>query len=280
MLAKRIPSILPRLGFEEALEVTKIYSIAGEIKEENPIILNRPFRMPNHNISNSALVGGGSIPKPGEISLAHYGVLFLDELPQYNKSTINLLRGPMEDKKLTISRVSSKVTYPCSFMLVASMNPCPCGYYGSENKECNCSTGDINKYMGKISGPILDRMDIQIEIQAIKYSKIEQENVENSNEIRQRVSKARQIQNDRYKNENIFSNSELTSRLINKYCELDKESKQLLENAFNKLGLSARAYDKILKVARSIADLEGKELINKKHIAEAIQYRSLDRKYF
>lgn len=279
MLARRLPTILPSLNFEEALEITKIHSVVGEIKSEEAIVLNRPFRAPHHNISVSALIGGGSIPKPGEISLAHYGVLFLDELPQYNRNTINLLRTSMEDKEVTISRVNSTVTYPSSFMLVASMNPCPCGYYGSENKECNCSINEINKYMGRISGPLLDRIDIQVEIQAVKYNKLEQEEVESSEIIRQRVNNARTIQNKRYKDENIFSNSELTPKLIEKYCKIDNDSKQLLKNVFNKLNLSARAYSKILKVARTIADLEGEEGIYKKHISEAIQYRNLDRKY-
>lgn len=281
MIAKRIPSILPDLSFEEALEITKIHSIAGTLKEDVPIIINRPFRSPHHTISAASLVGGGKMPKPGEISLAHYGVLFLDELPEFNGHTLEVLRGPLEDKTVTISRINGTLTYPCDFMLVASMNPCPCGYYGSQEKECTCTMQAITKYMGKISGPLLDRIDIQIEVTPVKYKKLENnEKEETSEQIKQRVNKARQIQRNRYKEEKIYSNSNLTPKLIEKYCKLDKESKSLLEIAFNKLGLSARAYGRILKVARTIADLENSEQIQKAHIAEAIGYRNLDKKYW
>ncbi len=281
MIAKRIPSILPDLSFEEALEITKIHSIAGILKEDIPIIINRPFRSPHHTISATSLVGGGRIPKPGEISLAHYGVLFLDELPEFNQHTLEVMRGPLEDGIVTISRVNGSLTYPCNFMFVASMNPCPCGYYGSQDKECTCTMQAITKYMGKISGPLLDRIDIQIEVTPVKYEKLENSNKEETSEqIKERVNKAREIQRARYKEEKIYSNSSLTPKLIEKYCKLDSKSKNILEIAFNKLGLSARAYGRILKVARTIADLEGSKQITKSHIAEAIGYRNLDKKYW
>lgn len=281
MMARRIPTILPDLRFEEALETTKIHSIAGKIEKDKSIITTRPFRAPHHTISGVSLIGGGKIPKPGEISLAHNGVLFLDELPEFNKNTLEVLRGPLEDKIVTISRVNATLTYPCNFMFVASMNPCPCGFYGSKEKECTCTHVAISNYMGKISGPLLDRIDIQIEVTPVKYKNLEDnKNTESSEEIRQRVNKARLIQQKRYNAESIYSNSQLTPKLIEKYCKIDVDSKNLMELAFNKLGLSARAYGRILKVARTIADLENKENIEKKHIAEAIQYRSLDKKYW
>lgn len=281
MMARRIPSILPDLSFEEALEVTKIHSIAGTLPKEIPIITLRPYRAPHHTVSASSLVGGGRIPKPGEISLAHNGVLFLDELPEFTKSTLEVLRGPLEDRIITISRVNASLTYPCNFMFVASMNPCPCGFYGSKEKECTCTSQAIAKYMGKISGPLLDRIDIQIEVTPVKYQKLNSNSIsETSEQIRNRVNKARKIQIDRYKEHNIYSNSELTPKLIEQYCKLDENCKNILQNAFEKLGLSARAYARILKVARTIADLEQKENIEQNHVLEAIQYRSLDRKYW
>ena len=279
MMARRIPTILPKLSFEEALEVTKIHSVAGNISENSPLIINRPFRFPHHTISKTSLVGGGAIPKPGEISLAHYGVLFLDELPEFEKSTLEVLRGPLEDGKITISRVNATLTYPSKFMLVASMNPCPCGYYGSD-KECSCSNQAINKYLGKISGPLLDRLDIQVEVSSVKYKNLNSNTQEETSEqIRKRVEETRKIQLERYKECGIYSNSELTPKLIEKYCKLDEKSKIILEKAFNKLGLSARAYARILKVARTIADMDKSENIQSNHLLEAIQYRSLDKKY-
>ncbi len=281
MLARRIPSILPDLTFEEALEITKIHSIAGLLSKDVPILLARPFRSPHHTVTINSLIGGGKIPKPGEISLAHYGVLFLDELPEFNKNTLEVLRGPLEDREVTISRVNASLTYPCNFMFVASMNPCPCGFYGSHDKECTCTPEAISRYMGRISGPLLDRIDIQIEVTPVKYQKLESnEKIETSEEIKERVDKARKIQLERYKKHGIFSNSELTPHLSNIYCKLDLKSKEIVQNAFERLGLSARAYGRILKVARTIADLDEKEDIDARNILEAIQYRSLDRKYW
>ncbi len=281
MIARRIPSILPDISFEESLEITKIHSVAGLLKQDSPIITTRPFRSPHHTISATSMVGGGRIPKPGEISLAHYGVLFLDELPEFHKHTLEVLRGPLEDGNVTISRIGGSFTYPCDFMFVASMNPCPCGYYGSDQKECTCTPQAISKYIGKISGPLLDRIDIQIEVNPIYYEKLGDEiETENSQTIKERVNKARKIQLARYQTEKIYSNASLTPKLIQKYCKLDKPSKEILRIAFEKLGLSARAYTRILKVARTIADLEGEEYLNQNHIAEAIQYRNLDKKYW
>ena len=281
MLARRLPSILPELSFNEALEITKIYSIVGLTSKENPLILKRPFRSPHHTITSVSLVGGGKNPKPGEISLAHYGVLFLDELPEFNKNTLEVLRGPLEDRKVTISRLNASITYPCNFMLVASMNPCPCGYYGSKDKECCCKPDQIKKYRNKISGPLLDRIDLHIEVNGVKYKKLQSTKKEEDSEtIRKRVNKARKIQIIRYKKYNIYSNSELTPQLIEKFCKLNAECKKILEISFERLGLSARAYSRILKVARTIADLDESKDIQQKHLAEAIQYRSLDRKYW
>lgn len=281
MMARRIPSILPNLSFEEALETTKIHSVAGVLPKNTPLITIRPYRAPHHTISPVSLVGGGKIPKPGEISLAHNGVLFLDELPEFNKSTLEVLRGPLEDGIVTISRINATLSYPCNFMLVASMNPCPCGFYGSKEKECTCSPQAIQKYMGKISGPLLDRIDIQVEVIPVKYEKLQgTEKIETSVKIKERVNKARVIQQNRYKELEIHSNSQLTPNLIKKYCKLGEKEKQILKKAFETLGLSARAHDRILKVARTIADLDEKENIETSHITEAIQYRNLDKKYW
>ena len=278
MVSRRIPSILPDLSFDEALEVTKIHSIAGILPKEQPIVTKRPYRAPHHTVSKSSLIGGGKIPKPGEISLAHYGVLFLDELPEFKRETLEVLRGPLEDRTVTISRVSASLTYPCNFMLVASMNPCPCGYYGSKEKECTCSESQIAKYMSKISGPLLDRIDIQVKVNPVKYNKLSTEaEEETSEQIRKRVNNARKIQLERYRKFGIFSNAELTQSLINQYCNLDDKCQKIMENAFEKLKLSARAYTRILKVARTIADLANSNDIKAIHLADAINYRDLDR---
>ena len=279
--SRRLTTILPDLTFEEALEITKIHSIAGTLPANAPLITTRPFRAPHHTVSATSLVGGGRIPKPGEISLAHFGVLFLDELPEFNKYTLEVLRGPLEDREVTISRTNATNTYPANFMFIASMNPCPCGYYGVEGKNCTCTSQSIQKYMGKISGPLLDRIDICTEVSPVEYKKLNSDiEIETSATIKERVNKARKIQNIRYRENKIFSNSELTPKLIEKYCKLDEPSKLILENAFKKLNLSARAYGRILKVARTIADLDESKNISQKHIAEAIQYRSIDKKYW
>lgn len=280
MLARRIPTILPDLNFKEALEITKIHSIAGVLPVDSPLVTTRPFRSPHHTVSGVALTGGGRIPKPGEMSLAHHGVLFLDELPEFNRNTLEVMRGPLEDRQITVSRASCTLTYPCNFMFIASMNPCPCGYYGSKEKRCTCSEGQISKYMSKISGPLLDRIDIQIEVSPVKYDKLNSASeCETSETIKKRVNEARNIQRERYKTYGIFSNSELTPIMLEEFCKLDDEGKRILEQAFKKLGLSARAYGRILKVSRTIADLENSKNIKTEHICEAIQYRSLDKKY-
>ena len=281
MLAKRMPGILPPLTLSESLETTQIHSVAGLMRKEDALIAVRPFRAPHHTISDVALVGGGTNPKPGEISLAHNGVLFLDELPEFKRTVLEVLRQPMEERRVTISRAKLTIDYPAAFMLIAAMNPCPCGYYGSTEKKCSCRPDQIKKYINKISGPLLDRIDIHIEVNPIKYEKLNNnERSESSEIIRKRVNTARQKQMERYKEYNIFSNSELTPGMMEDFCKLNSYSKNLLENAFQKLNLSARAYGKILKVARTIADLENSEDILENHIAEAIQYRTLDRKYW
>lgn len=280
MIARRVPTILPDLTFEEALEATKIHSVAGMLDSNIGIVTKRPFRSPHYTITSNSMIGGGKIPKPGEISLAHNGVLFLDELPEFNRNTLEVLRGPLEDRYVTISRLYSKVIYPSNFMLIASMNPCPCGYYGSTEKECQCSKIAIEKYLNRISGPLLDRIDLHVEVKPVKYQKLNSnDRVESSRQVRERVNNARRIQYLRYRDLNIFANSELNPQMIEKYCVLNQECKKILELAFNKLGLSARAYSRILKVARTIADLDNKEDIAREHLLEAIQYRSLDRKY-
>lgn len=277
MMAKRIITILPELTIKEAMEITKIHSISGELKKDG-LITNRPFRMPHHTVPIRTIIGGGTIPKPGEISLAHFGVLFLDELPEFNRSILESLREPLENKEITINRLNGNYRFPCNFMFVASTNPCPCGYYGDEEKECECTPQEIHRYLNKISGPLLDRIDIQIEVKRPKFEKISsKEKIETSEEIRERVNKAREIQLVRYKKYGIHSNAELTTKMIAQFCSLDIKGEQLLQNAFEKLKLSVRAYERILKVARTIADLDGKANIEYKHIAEAIQYRSLDK---
>ena len=281
MLAQRMPSILPDRSFDEALEVTKIHSIAGLLPKDQPLILNRPFRSPHHTISSAGLSGGGSTPKPGELSLAHNGILFLDELPEFRRDSLEVLRQPLEDGNVTISRVNATLTYPCNIMLIASMNPCKCGYFGDSRRQCTCTPTQINRYRSRISGPLLDRIDIQVEVSNVDYEDLSStENSETSAEIKKRVNKTRKLQLERYKDYNIYSNSQLDAGMLKKFCPLGEEENAILRAAFDNLGLSARAHSRILKVARTIADLEGSENIKSEHIAEAIQYRSLDRKYF
>lgn len=279
MLAKRFPTILPDLTFAESIEITKIYSVAGLLQNKNALIHHRPFRSPHHTISASALTGGGRIPKPGEISLAHNGVLFLDELPEFQRSALEVMRQPMEDGKVTIARVSGTLTFPSDFMLVAAMNPCPCGYLGSGDK-CHCTVNEIAKYQSKISGPLLDRIDLMVEMPAVGYEDLQSTaSGESSTEIKKRVVKAHEIQLQRYKKEGIFFNAQLNAAQVEKYCVLGEAEQKLLKAAFSSMDLSARAYHKILKVARTAADLDGSEEITVRHLAEVLQYRSLDRKY-
>ncbi|MCX7987223.1 MAG: YifB family Mg chelatase-like AAA ATPase [Bacteroidales bacterium] len=279
MLAKRIPTILPPLTLEESLETTKIHSVAGKIGQNTSLITIRPFRSPHHTISDVALVGGGTFPQPGEISLAHNGVLFLDELPEFKRTVLEVMRQPLEDRIVSVSRAKFSVEYPASFMLVASMNPCPCGYYNHPEKECLCSPGIVQKYLNRISGPLLDRIDIHLEVVPVPFSKLSENlSTETSASIRQRVTEARKIQDNRFKDQKgIHCNAQMNSKLLRKYCVLDQTCQQMLKNAMEKLGLSARAYDRILKVSRTIADLDRSEVIKPAHLAEAIQYRSLDR---
>ena len=283
MIAKRLPSILPPMTFEEALETTKIHSVAGTLPEATPLITSRQFRSPHHTISDAALVGGGmGVARPGEISLAHHGVLFLDELPEFARNALEVLRQPLEDNHITISRTKLSLTFPCNFMLVASMNPCPCGNFGNPNAECNCSPVQIQRYMSKVSGPLLDRIDIHIEVAAVKYQELSSERRgEPSAEVRERVVRARNVQEERFaENRDVFKNADMSSKDIRAYCTLDSGGQELLKMAMNRLGLSARAYDKILKVSRTIADLAGEERIRPEHLSEAIQYRSLDRQFW
>ena len=279
MLAKRIPTIMPQLSFEESMDLSKIYSIAG-LLDQKALITTRPFRSPHHTITTTALVGGGSVPKPGEISLAHHGVLFLDELPEFQKGTIEVLRQPLEDKSVTISRLNASYKYPAGFMLVAAMNPCSCGYYPDRNR-CSCTINLVKRYLGRISQPLLDRFDLCIEALQMNYKDLQlQERQETSSEIRARVEAARKIQMERYQAHQIYFNSQLSPKLIKTYCKMDREVQSLLEEAFIKMNLSARAYHRILKVARTIADLDQSDKITTKHISEAICYRSLDQKYW
>lgn len=279
MMAKRIPSILPPLTFPEALETTMIHSVAGIKNNEMPLVTIRPFRSPHHSISDMALVGGGSNPQPGEISLAHNGLLFLDELPEFRRNVLELLRQPLEDRKISISRAKSSVEFPAAFMLVASMNPCPCGYFNHPEKQCICNTGQILKYMGKISGPLMDRIDMHIEIVPVPFEKISKNTLsENSKDIRDRVVKARKIQEQRFANEKgVYCNAQMSPKIQRKFCQTDENANQILKTAMKKLKLSARAYDRILKVSRTIADLDGSERILAEHVAEAVNYRNLDR---
>ena len=279
MMAKRLPSILPPLSLHESLETTKIHSVAGRLGKDVSLIAIRPFRSPHHTISSVALVGGGTNPQPGEISLAHNGVLFCDELPEFNRSVLEVLRQPLEDRHITIARAKYSIDYPANFMLVASMNPCPCGYYNHPTKPCVCNPGQVQKYLNKISGPLLDRIDIQVEITPVPFDELSKSTPsESSATIRERVIRARQIQEQRFANEpGIHCNAQMTPRLLQQYAALDAHGKSLLETAMDKLNLSARAYDRILKVARTIADLDNSPTIQAMHLAEAIGYRSLDR---
>ncbi len=280
MLARAVPTIMPPMSFEEALEVTKIHSVAGTLDPEEGIVTLRPFRSPHHTATTVSLVGGGSDCHPGEISLAHNGVLFLDELPEYSRHTLETLRQPLEDGVVTVSRAVGTVEYPAHFMLVASMNPCPCGNYGSRVQECTCTESAISKYRARLSGPLMDRIDLHIDVDSVEYrSLMDKKKEESSSEIKERVCMAREIQSERFKGTGIFTNARMTASMINEYCALDKNSEDLLETAFNKLRLSARANSRILKVARTIADLSGEKNIAQEHILEAIKYRSLDRKY-
>jgi len=279
MLARRIPSILPPLSFPEALEVTKIYSVAGLLPDKKSLITTRPFRSPHHTISNVALIGGGRIPHPGEVSLAHNGVLFLDELPEFQRNVLEVLRQPLEDGTVTIARALASLDYPADFMLVAALNPCPCGFFGDPERECSCTAPQIQRYLNKISGPLLDRIDIHVEVPRTNIKDLEIDTpAESSVQIRERVKKAREIQQQRFREDGIFCNAQMQSRQLRTYCKIDKQAKQLMRDAFERLGLSARAHDRILKVARTIADLAGEEAVQSVHVAEAIQYRTLDRK--
>lgn len=279
MLAKRFPSILPPLNFEEALETTKIHSVAGILRKDQALITERPFRSPHHTISDAALIGGGTIPRPGEVSYAHHGVLFLDELPEFKKNVLEVLRQPLEDYKVTVSRSKMSLEFPANFMLAAAMNPCPCGFFTDPSKECTCNTMQIQKYMAKISGPLLDRIDIHIEVPAVKFKDLSSSAVgEKSTDIRKRVIAARAIQQERFIGlKNIFKNADMSSKELRKFCKLDSKSEELLKMAMTRIGLSARAYDRIIKVSRTIADLEKSKDILPQYISEAIQYRSLDR---
>ena len=279
MLAKRLPSILPPLSLHEALETTKIHSVAGKLGTEGRLIAQRPFRQPHHTISDAALVGGGGIPQPGEISLANNGVLFLDELPEFQRSVLEVMRQPLEERKVTISRARISLDYPSNFMLIASMNPCPCGYYNHPEKECVCAPGVVQRYLNKISGPLLDRIDLHVEVTPVSFDQMtENRKTESSVEIRARVVKAREIQEARFKEQpGVFNNAMMSSNMVKEVCDINAQGKALLKTAMERLGLSARAYDRILRVSRTIADLAGSEDIDIEHLAEAIQYRSLDR---
>lgn len=279
MLAKRLPSILPPLTLQEALETTKIHSVAGKLPADTTLISRRPFRSPHHTVSDAALVGGGGVPQPGEISLAHNGVLFLDELPEFKRTVLEVMRQPMEERKVTISRAKMAIDFPASFMLIASMNPCPCGFYNHPEKECSCAPGTVQKYLNKISGPLLDRIDLHVEVTPVAFSALTtQQSGEDSAAIRERVIKAREIQSVRYAgNMGVYCNAQINTKMLKEICYVDAAGQQLLKAAMDKLNLSARAYDRILKVSRTIADLAGSEEIKTTYLAEAIQYRSLDR---
>ena len=279
MLAKRLPTILPPMNMSEALETTKIHSVAGKMGKNIGLVTTRPFRSPHHTISDVALVGGGGVPQPGEISLAHNGVLFLDELPEFKRTVLEVMRQPLEDRVVTIARAKFSVEYPTSFMLVASMNPCPCGYYNHPEKDCVCAPGIVQKYLNRISGPLLDRIDIHVEVTPVSFRELSEiRSSENSSAVRERVIVARKIQEKRYaENQGVHCNAQISSKQLQSICRIDEAGQVLLKNAMERLGLSARAYDRILKVARTIADLDSSANIESSHLAEAIQYRSLDR---
>ena len=281
MLAKRLPSILPDMTFEETIQTTKLHSIAGMMQKGVPLIRTRPFRSPHHTVSPAGLSGGGTIPRPGEISLAHNGVLFLDELPEFRRDAMEVLRQPIEDGRVTISRVNGSITYPCSVMLVAAMNPCPCGYFGHPTKACTCTPNAVAHYLGKISGPLLDRLDLHVEVPPVGFDSLSSDQkAESSAKIKARVDAARHIQNQRFSGTEITCNARITPDRLHELCRLSESARILLKNAFDRLGLSARAYDRVLKVSRTIADLDASETIEPRHAAEAVQYRTLDRKYW
>lgn len=281
MIAKRIPSILPRLSTEESLETTKIQSIVGILPSDTPLVVTRPYRSPHHTISDAGLIGGGNIPRPGEVSLAHNGVLFLDELPEFRRNVLEVMRQPLEDRQVTISRAAASLTYPANFMLVAAMNPCPCGFFSDPTRDCKCSQTQIQNYVSRVSGPLLDRIDIQVEVPAVKYAELADETTgEPSAIVQRRVEAARQAQQQRFAGTTIHANATMQPRQIREYCKVDAQAQELLRVAINQLGLSARAYDRILKVARTIADLDHNPNIEAVHVSEAIQYRSLDRSFW
>ena len=281
MLAKRVPSIMPAMTFEESIETTNIHSVAGILDKDTPLVTIRPFRSPHHTISTAGLAGGGSIPRPGEISLAHNGLLFLDELPEFARPTLEILRQPLEDRTVTISRAAGTISYPCSFMLVAAMNPCPCGYYGHPHRECRCGKKQVSAYLSRISGPLLDRFDIHCEVSPVEYEQISSKvKAEASAVIRQRVQKAREIQQKRFAGTSITCNARIPSSMLKEVCPTSVEADEMFRAVFDKMGLSARTHDRILKVSRTIADMDGSEVIEKAHIAKAVRYRSLDRKYW
>src|ERR1700688_1638447 len=282
MLAKRIPTILPPMSLEEAIETTRIHSVAGVLEDSRGLVGTRPFRAPHHTISDAGLIGGGAVPRPGEVSLGHNGVLFLDELPEFQRNVLEVMRQPLEDGSVTIARASLSVNFPSRFMLAAAMNPCPCGYFGDPKRDCHCTPPMIQRYVSKISGPLLDRIDIHIEVPAVKYKELRGNGTtEDSATIRERVLRARERQSKRYAGERkIFSNAQMPPKLIRKFCAISEEGEKMLENAIGRLGLSARAHDRILKVARTIADLDASESLETRHLGEAIQYRTLDRTYW
>ena len=281
MIARRIPSILPRLSIEESLETTKIQSIIGILPSDTPLVVTRPYRSPHHTISDAGLIGGGNVPRPGEVSLAHNGILFLDELPEFRRNVLEVMRQPLEDRQVTISRAAASLTYPANFMLVAAMNPCPCGFFSDPARDCKCSQNQIQNYVSRISGPLLDRIDIQVEVPAVKYAQLADETIgEPSAIVRERVEAARQVQHQRFAGTTIHANATMQPKQIREYCQVDSQAQDLLRVAINQLGLSARAYDRILKVARTIADLDRNPSIEAVHVSEAIQYRSLDRSFW